>query len=139
MMRTNIIQLVKFSLVGVSNTIIGYLIYIISLKILRYMGMLVGSDIYISWLLMFLLSVGWSFYWNNVFVFKSIHGDKKKIVKALIKTYISYAFSCLFIAEILLHIAVDILYISEYIAPAVILFITAPLNFLIQKLWVFKG
>ena len=137
-MKNNIIQLLKFCLVGASNTIIGYLIYIAVLKFLRYMGWLASHDIYISWLLMFLLSVGWAFYWNNKIVFKSDYGGDKGIIKTLIKTYISYAFSCLFLAEILLHVAVNILFISEYVAPIIILFITAPVNFVIQKIWVFK-
>ena len=138
-MKSNIIQLIKFCIVGASNTAIGYVVYIIALKVFRYGGWLEGTDIYISWVLMFFISVGWAFYWNNKFVFKSSLNDNTyDLIAALIKTYISYAFSCLFLAEILLYIAVSKLYISEYIAPITILFITAPVNFIIQKIWVYK-
>lgn len=135
----SVIQFVKFGIVGLSNTVIGYVIYVVSLNIFRLFNLFPEADIYIAQLIMFLLSVLWSFYWNNKAVFKVAEGETRNLLVALVKTYISYAFTSLFLSEILLHVWVSLLNISEYIAPAINLIITVPLNFLIQKFWAFKG
>ena len=137
-MKKTIIQFLKFGLVGASNTLIGYLIYVVTLKLLRVLDLWPTIDIYIAQFIMFVLSVAWSFYWNNKFVFKKEEERERNIIAALIKTYISYAFTSLILSELLLVIWVKYLGINEYIAPIISLFITVPLNFLIQKLWAFK-
>lgn len=139
MMKTNIIQFVKFGIVGLSNTIIGYLIYVVSLKCIRRVNLFQNTDIYIAQLIMFLLSVLWSFYWNNKAVFKAGEEEHRNVGLALLKTYAAYAFTSLFLSEVLLLLWVDVLGISEYVAPVINLIITVPLNFIIQKFWAFKG
>lgn len=131
-------QFVKFGIVGVSNTVLGYLIYAVSLKVLRMAELFPEYDIYIAQFIMFLLSVAWSFYWNNKMVFKQQEGEKRNLLIALTKTYVSYAFTSLFLAEVLLALWTKILGINEYIAPVISLLITVPLNFLIQKFWAFR-
>lgn len=131
-------QFVKFGMVGLSNTVIGYLIYAISLLVLRAGRLFPKADIFIAQFIMFVLSVLWSFYWNNKAVFKKEEGEKRNIFAALVKTYITYAFTSLFLSEVLLHLWVNILGISEYVAPIINLLITVPLNFVIQKFWAFK-
>ena len=95
-------------------------------------------DYLIAQILMFLLSVLWSFYWNNKMVFKQEDGENRNLWKALLKTYISYAFTSLFFSTFLLTIWVSIVGISEFVAPIINLIITVPLNFLIQKFWAFR-
>jgi putative flippase GtrA len=137
-MKKTAVQFFKFGLVGASNTIIGYLIYASSLKVLRLMDLWPSVDIYISQFIMFVLSVAWSFYWNNRFVFKKEEETERNIGKALVKTYISYAFTSLILSELLLMVWVEILGINDYVAPILSLIITVPLNFVIQKFWAFK-
>ncbi len=131
-------QFIKFGIVGLSNTVIGYIIYAATLFILQHFGVLPGIDKYIAQFVMFLLSVAWSFYWNNKYVFKEGTGEKRNVIWALLKTYASYAFTSLFLSEILLMIWVEVFHINEYVAPVLSLLITVPLNFIIQKYWVFK-
>lgn len=131
-------QFIKFGLVGVSNTIIGYLIYALSLKGMRLLNLWPSYDIYIAQFIMFVLSVAWSYFWNNRFVFKGNVKTKKDIVISLLKTYATYAFTSLFLSEVLLMFWVRIAGINEYIAPVLNLVITVPLNFLLQKHWAFK-
>lgn len=133
-----LIQFIKFGIVGLSNTVIGYLIYAVSLKGLRAVNIFPEVDIYIAQLIMFFLSVLWSFYWNNKAVFKTECEEHRNIFTALIKTYVSYAFTSLFLSEVMLMLWVNILGISEYIAPIINLIITVPLNFVIQKFWAFR-
>lgn len=132
------VQFIKFGIVGVSNTLIGYVIYVISLYILRANKMFANCDYLIAQVAMFLLSVLWSFFWNNKVVFTKTEGKSRNIFIALIKTYISYAFTNLFVSSIFLYVLVDIIKINEYVAPIVCLIVTVPLNFIIQKIWAFK-
>ena len=132
------VQFIKFGIVGLSNTIIGYVIYAATLWLLRRMGWFPGADMYIAQFVMFLLSVAWSFYWNNKVVFREEGDGERNVLRALIKTYVSYAFTSLFLAEVLLVLWVNVLGINEFIAPIFSLVITVPLNFVIQKFWAFR-
>lgn len=131
-------QFVKFGIVGVSNTVISYVLYVGSLVFLNSVGGIGRYNYLIAQVVAFVLSVLWSFYWNNKMVFVLEEGKKRSIWKSLIKTYISYSFTGLFLNSILLILWVDILRISEFIAPIINLLISVPLNFIINKLWAFK-
>ena len=137
-MKTLIRQFIKFGIVGITNTIIGYLTYAISLQCIRYFHLWTTYDIYISQFIMFAISVLWSFFWNNKYVFYNDNRSKKDIVVSLLKTYASYAFTSLFLSELLLYFWIKCLTLNEYIAPVLSLVITVPLNFFIQKFWVFS-
>ena len=132
------IQFVKFGIVGVSNTVISYVLYLLSLLIFKKFEYMRSMDYLIAQLISFLLSVLWSFYWNNKMVFITPKGKKRNIGKALLKTYISYSFTGLFLNSILLVLWVQVCGISEYIAPIINLFVSVPLNFIINKFWAFK-
>lgn len=131
-------QFVKFGIVGVSNTVISYVLYVGSLVFFNSVGGIGRYNYLIAQVVAFVLSVLWSFYWNNKMVFVLEEGEKRSIWKSLIKTYISYSFTGLFLNSILLILWVDILRISEFIAPIINLLISVPLNFIINKLWAFK-
>ena len=134
-----LVQFVKFGIVGLSNTLLGYLIYVAALKVLRFLHLFPEADLFLAQLVMFLLSVLWSFYWNNKMVFRAEEGEKRNWLQALLKTYASYAFTNLFLSEVLLAFWVKVLGISEYAAPLINLLITVPLNFVLQKYWAFKS
>lgn len=134
----SIIQFIKFGIVGVSNTLISYVLYSGGLIVFREACLFGQADYLIAQIVAFVVSVAWSFYWNNKFVFKMEAGKKRSIWKALLKTYISYSFTGLFLSSILLILWVQIFRISEFIAPIINLLITVPLNFIINKFWAFK-
>lgn len=134
-----LMQFIKFGIVGLSNTVIGYVIYVVTLAFIRSLGLLPSVDMYAAQFVMFILSVAWSFYWNNRVVFTEKSNEHRNLIVALLKTYVSYAFTSLFLAEVLLHLWVNVMGINEYIAPAISLLITVPLNFVIQKFWAFRG
>lgn len=131
-------QFVKFGIVGFSNTIISYVLYLGGLVLFRKLRLFDGVDYLLAQLTAFIISVLWSFYWNNRFVFVLKEGENRSLWKALLKTYVSYSFTGLFLNSILLILWVQIVHISEFIAPIVNLMITVPLNFVINKLWAFK-
>lgn len=134
----NIMQFVKFGIVGVSNTIISYAIYMVSLLIFKGMHILPKTDYFVAQIIAFLLSVLWSFFWNNKKVFVKEEGQERVWWKALLKTYVSYSFTGLFLNSILIVLWVQVLHISEFIAPIINLLISVPVNFLINKFWAFK-
>lgn len=134
----NFMEFVRFGIVGVSNTVVNYVVYVLSLLVLRKCFQLPKIDYYIATVIAFLLSVLWSYYWNSRMVFKLEQGEERSWWKALIKTYISYSFTGLFLNSILLFLWVDILHISEFIAPILNLLISVPINFIINKFWAFK-
>lgn len=125
------IQFVKFGLVGVSNTLISYISYLLFV--------LLGCHYLIASILSFVVSVTNSFYWNNRYVFREEEGKKRSWWHTYIKTFLAYASTGLVLNNILLVLWVDILHISELIAPLINLVVTIPLNYLINKFWAFKS
>ena len=131
-----LIQFIKFGIVGVSNTLVSYVLNIIVLVLLKPMN--VSWDYVAGNMVAFLLSVLWSFYWNNRFVFTE-QGDKKRSwVKTLLKTYVAYSFTGIVLNNILSWLWIDMLGVSKFIAPLINLIISVPLNFVINKFWAFK-
>lgn len=134
-----LMQFVKFGIVGVSNTVISYLLYSIVLLVLKAADLLPNFDYLVATVVAFVLSVLWSFYWNNKYVFAMKEGQSRNIWKALVKTYVSYSFTGLFLNSILMVLWVRVFGISEFIAPIINLLVSVPLNFVINKFWAFKA
>ena len=128
--KNSLVQFIKFGFVGASNTIISYVIYFVLVKLSVYY--LIASVIG------FVASVINSFFWNNKYVFKKGKNESRSLVSSFIKTFIAYAWTGLFLSNILLYIWVDIMGINKIIAPVITLLITIPLNFAINKFWAFK-
>lgn len=131
-------QFVKFGIVGLSNTGLSYLIYTIVLLLLRQFSILKEVDYFVAQFVGFFISVLWSFWWNNKFVFTERTEEQYSVIKALAKTYLSYGFSGLFLSSLLLYVWVDLCKISEFIAPIINLIVTVPLNFILNKFWALK-
>ena len=129
-------QFILFCIVGVSNTVLSYVIYSVVLLSFKKLLIFRRCDYIVSQVLAFFLSVAWSFYWNNKLVFKS--KEKRNVIIALLRTYISYSFTGLFVNNVLLYVWVEIFEISEFVAPIISLLISVPLNFLLNKFWAFK-
>ena len=119
----------KFGIVGVANTVISYVVY----AILVYFGLYY----LLSSVLSFAVSMANAFYWNNKYVFYE-NKKSRNAVSSAFRMVVSYISSGLIIGNILLYIFVDIFEISVYIAPFFGLCITVPLNFLLNKFWVFR-
>ena len=122
-----ICQFVKFGVVGVSNTLISYVVYIILVNLgLHYLLASIGG---------FLVSVINAYYWNDRYVFK---GEERAWWKVFLKTFTSYAGTGLILNNLLLILWVDIVGLHEMLGPVINLFVTIPLNFLLNKYWAYK-
>lgn len=119
-------QFIKFGFVGVSNAIVLLIVYYVLLYLyVHYI---------IAYTIGFILSVLNAYFWNNQYVFKQA---RSTFWYKLFKCYVSY-FTTFFISTILLYFWVDILGLSEKIAPVINICITTPINFVMNKLWAFK-
>ena len=125
------VQFVQFCVVGLSNTLISYLIYAVFV--------LLGWNYILGSIVGFVVSVTNSFYWNNKYVFKQENGKRRSILASYIKTFLSYAATGLVLANILLVIWVEVLHLPELLGPIVSLLVTIPLNFILNKLWAFRN
>jgi len=123
-------QFVKFGIVGFSNTAIGYVVYSFCIWI--------GMHYLLANLLGFLISVLNAFYWSNRFVFAKQADEQRGLWSSFVKTVIAYASTGLLLNSILLWLLIDVLGFSDYVAPLVILMITVPTNFILNKYWSFK-
>lgn len=125
-----VMQFVKFGLVGVANNLIFLAVY--------YLVVMVNSELYLlANVLGFLVSTMNAYLLNSRFVFRQTDG-KGSSKQALLKTYLTYTLS-LCISTGLLFLLVDIWGLSEKIAPLISLMITVPLNFVLNKLWVYSA
>lgn len=127
---STLIQFIKFGIVGISNTLISYCTYAVLVWL--------GVNFLLSNLIGFVVSVLNSFYWNSRYVFDLNNADTKQKLKALIKTFISYAGTGLVLSSAMLILWIDIVQLSKYIAPIINLIITVPVNFVVNKVWAFK-
>ena len=75
---TVLCEFIKFGLVGISNTVISYVAYVVCVYVgIHYFGAnAIG----------FVISVLNSFYWNNKYVFTCQEGQKRSWLPALLKT-----------------------------------------------------
>lgn len=122
-------QFVKFCLVGVSNTLLSYVIYVGCIYI--------GIHYILANAIGFFISVLNAYYWSDRYVFVKQNKEKRNRFAALVKTYITYGSSELLMASSLLYLYVDCWHVSEYIAQLLCLILTVPMNFVLNKYWSF--
>lgn len=135
--KETFVQFLKFGIVGLSNTFISYFIYLFFLWLFQKTGVFERFDYLIAQFIGFVISVCWSFFWNNKYVFKE--GNKKRsMFRSFVKTFVSYASTGLVLSSILSFIWVELLFIPKSLAPIINLLFTVPLNFVLNKLWAFK-
>ena len=129
MKKETIIQFIKFGFVGGINTVLSYAIYYVLCIILGFNYLLSQG---IAWF----ITVFISYILNNIMTF-SDGGSTNWSIKNLVKVYISYSVTGLFLSTFLSWIWVDVLSIEKAFAPIINLFFTIPLNFLLNKYWAY--
>lgn len=133
-----ILQFIKFGIVGVTSSVLSYVLYSVTLLLLTAAGSQWKYNYIIAQVVEFVLSVLWSFYWNNRMVFTTGEGEHRNMWKALLKTYVTYSFTGLFLNTALLVVWIEMLHISEFIAPIINIIIGVPINFVLNKFWAFR-
>lgn len=151
--KKNLLQFIRFSLVGVLNTLISEGVY----AVLTYFNM---HYLPASWI-GFSLSVLNAYFWNIKYVFRE-QAERERIVwwKSLYKTYVAYMGGYVLNALLLVlwmdivrferwlegpagwfkavgYPGVDAVFLAGLLAAGVNLVITGPVNYLINKYWAF--
>ena len=136
-MRKNLFQFIKFGIVGVSNTLVSYLLNLLCLFVLDKYD--VAFDYVIANTAAFVLSVLWSFYWNERFVFTEKQEDYRsnRLVR-LLKMYLSYGFTGIILNNVLSFLWISVFGISKVIAPLINSAIGVPINYVLNKKWTFE-
>ena len=149
------LQMIKFGLVGLFNTFLSYSIYTVYYFYIH-------SNEYIANALAFFISVFSAFLLQSKFVFQETEEKQPRIWwKVLLKTYLAYAFSGLFLTTILIFFWIDIIQLENYLTflsdylisfdvnmtnhslaismiPFLNMAITIPTNFIINKYWAYN-
>ena len=118
-------KFIKFAIVGFGNLFVSLITYYIlvyfsvNYQIANIGGFITGS---IN-----------GYIWNKIWVFK----NSKRDVISIIKFYLTYLSTWL-LSALLLYIWIEKIEISDKIAPVINVFITTPINYLLNKYWVFK-
>ena len=126
----------KFALVGVTNTLLSYVLNIAVLYLLEPLAL--SWDYVAGNVVAFVLSVLWSFYWNRRFVFQKEKTTLRTELLMLLKTYAAYALTGILLNNLLSWLWIVRFGISKYVAPLINLVISVPLNFVINKFWTFS-
>ena len=160
-----IAQVFKFGIVGVINTGVSFVVNAVSLYLFYKIGGIPEDNRISYWTSMFLafvISVLNAYLLSNRFVFKNKEGEERVWWKVLIKTYISYAGTGIFLSMFLLWVWNEVVHVGQYlgwladlceevgvnitgdrlvsyVAQFLNMIITIPLNFIMNKFWAYKG
>lgn len=124
-------QFFKFGIVGGVNTVLSLIIYwiMVGLGIHYFAANTVG----------FIITVAISYVLNNIFTFKEMGEKIRWSFITLFKVYAAYFLTGIVINTSLLWFWNDYIGINKNLSPILNLFITIPLNFLLNKLWTYKN
>lgn len=136
-MVDNFIQFIKFGIIGLSNTLIYYFTNLLTIWLVR--PFYLKKDYIIGNIIGFVVSVLWSFYWNNKYVFQQKNEKQENLFVALSKVFAAYAFTGIILSNIISYVLIDIAGWSKYIVPLINSVIGVPVNFVLNKFWVFRN
>ena len=122
--KKTINQFLKFGIIGLINAITnaGYYLFDFHEQIANIIAFV--TTVFISFML------------NSKFVF-SENNEKRNFWKSLLRVYVAYSTTGLFLTGILLYIEEQLLGIPHYIATLMNLVVTVPANFILNKFWAY--
>lgn len=120
------INIVKFSIVGVSNTVLNFVIFILLDNL--------GINYMVASITAYSLSIINSYFWNSRLVFKCENKNKKSVViKFVILNLIGLSINTLLMGAL-----VGVLQIKKIVAMFIVTLIVMCMNYVLNKIWVFK-
>ena len=124
--NNDLIKLIRFSIVGVGNTLVNWSIFIILNAF--------GVYYIISNIIAYTIATVNSYIWNSSWVFKYGQGlNINTSVKFFILNLVG-----LTVNTTIMYILVDILNFNKFIALVIASVLVVMMNYTINKLWVFK-
>ncbi len=133
-MWSRIREFVTFGIVGGINTVLNLVIY--------WVCMWFGIHYLLANAAGFIITVAISYVLNNIFTFRTSEGGNpgkpEWSFRTLLKVYVSYFATGMVLNSILLWFWNDLIGLNKNLAPVLNLFVTVPLNFLLNKLWAYR-
>ena len=124
--NNDLIKLIRFSIVGVGNTLINWSIFLILNAF--------GVYYILSNIIAYIIATINSYIWNSLWVFKYGQGlNINTSVKFFILNLVG-----LTVNTTIMYILVDILNFNKFIALVIASIFVVIMNYTINKLWVFK-
>ena len=124
--NNDLIKLIRFSIVGVGNTLVNWGIFFILNAF--------GVYYIISNIIAYIIATINSYIWNSLWVFKYGQGlNINTSVKFFILNLVG-----LTVNTTIMYILVDILNFNKFIALVIASVLVVMMNYTINKLWVFK-
>jgi len=130
-----ILQIGLFALVGFTSSLVNLGVHNGVLWCLRSLGLFPGIDFLISQFFGFVLSVGWAFFFNRRFVFRTPGAPWKE---SLIKVYIAYSLTGIGLSSLLSLLWVYVLHVPKEVLSILNDCLCFPVNFLLNKYWSFR-
>lgn len=131
------LQFIKFGMVGVFNTVLNYVLTmsfysLLSRRLQDTLSMQIAQTTG------FIITVFTSFLLNNNLVFKKQDGQYRNPWLTLLKTYIAYSVTGLFLNNVLIYVEMSVLGLPAAVAPILNIVVDVPVNFFLNKLWAYK-
>lgn len=120
-------QLVRFLLVGVTNTVISYLVFILAYYLLFSRNTLLAQPFSYS------AGIAWSYYWNRKWTFQSNNTIHHEFLK-----FISVQILLLLLSTVALHLLIDYWGLNANVSWLFIMSLITVLNFILSKAIVFS-
>lgn len=121
-----LISIIKFSIVGVSNTVLNFVSFIL----LNNMGV----NYMVASITAYSLSIVNSYFWNSRLVFKCDNENKKSVViKFVVLNLIGLSINTLLMA-----VLVGVLGIKKIVSMFIVTLLVMCINYILNKIWVFK-
>ena len=121
-----LINIIKFSIVGVSNTLLNFVIFILLNNI--------GINYILASIIAYSISIINCYFWNSRLVFKYDNKNKKSIlIKFIILNLIGLSINAVLMATL-----VGVLAIKKIVAMFIVSLLVMCINYILNKIWVFK-
>ena len=129
------VQVALFALVGFSSALVNLGVYNLVLWGLRSFGLFAGFDFLIAQFFGFVISVGWAFFFNRRYVFRTPGAPWKD---SLIKVYVAYSLTGIGLSSLLSLLWVYVFHIPKEVLSILNDVLCFPVNFLLNKYWSFR-
>ena len=130
-------QFAGFAGVGFTSGVVNLAVYNAVLFAMRHFGILPEYDYLVALLAGYFISVLWAFILNRRFVFTDKASRRVGWFGALIRTYISYAFTGILLSSLLSIFWIEFACLPKQIISVLNDLVCFPINFLLVKYWSF--
>lgn len=131
-------QVILFAAVGISSGFVNLVVYNGVLLCLQLLGASHEFDFLIAQFFGFIVSVAWGFWLNRRYVFTFPEERAVPWLVALLKVYVTYAFTGIGLSSILSLVWVYVFDIPKEILPGLNDTLCFPVTFLLNKYWSFR-